>query len=48
MEDNTKYTGKSMNKNIKIMDVTLRDGSYANHFQFSLAQQKLITTKLEE
>lgn len=30
------------------MDVTLRDGSYANHFQFSLAQQKLITTKLEQ
>ena len=37
-----------MNKDIKIMDVTLRDGSYANHFQFSLAQQKLITTRLEE
>lgn len=37
-----------MNHNIKIMDVTLRDGSYANHFQFSLAQQKVITTKLEE
>jgi len=37
-----------MNKEIKIMDVTLRDGSYANHFQFSLAQQKVITTNLEE
>ena len=35
-----------MNK-IKIMDVTLRDGSYANNFQFSCAQQKLITTGLE-
>ena len=31
-----------------IMDVTLRDGSYANHFQFSLAQQKEITTGLED
>ena len=30
------------------MDVTLRDGSYANHFQFSLAQQRIITTSLEE
>lgn len=37
-----------MNKDIKIMDVTLRDGSYANHFQFSLAQQKAITTNLEK
>ena len=37
-----------MNKDIIIMDVTLRDGSYANHFQFSLAQQKIITSKLEE
>ncbi len=31
-----------------IMDVTLRDGSYAVNFQFSLAQQRLITTGLEE
>lgn len=37
-----------MNKNIKIMDVTLRDGSYANNFQFSLAQQRIISTSLEE
>lgn len=35
-----------MNK-FKIMDVTLRDGSYANHFQFSLAQQEAITVGLE-
>ena len=36
-----------MSKNVKIMDVTLRDGSYANNFQFSCAQQKLITAHLE-
>lgn len=29
------------------MDVTLRDGSYVNHFQFSCAEQKVITTALE-
>ena len=40
--------GIILNKDIKIMDVTLRDGSYANHFQFSLAQQKAITQGLEE
>lgn len=31
----------------KIMDVTLRDGSYANNFQFTLSQQKTITRRLE-
>lgn len=36
-----------MNKTVKIMDVTLRDGSYAYNFNFSLAQQKAITTGLE-
>lgn len=30
------------------MDVTLRDGSYANNFQFSCAEQKVITTSLEK
>lgn len=33
---------------LKIMDVTLRDGSYAINFQFSCAQQRLITTGLEK
>lgn len=33
---------------MKIMDVTLRDGSYANNFQFSCAEQKMITTSLEK
>jgi len=32
----------------KIMDVTLRDGSYACNFQFSLAQQKAIIVGLEK
>lgn len=32
----------------QILDVTLRDGSYANNFQFSCAQQKLITGELEK
>ena len=32
---------------LKIMDVTLRDGSYAIDFQFSCAQQRLITESLE-
>lgn len=32
---------------VKIMDVTLRDGSYAVNFQFSCAQQKAITENLE-
>lgn len=36
-----------MNK-INILDVTLRDGSYAINFQFSCAQQKLITSGLEK
>lgn len=36
-----------MSKDIKIMDVTLRDGSYANNFQFSCAEQKMISTALE-
>lgn len=34
--------------NIKIMDVTLRDGSYANNFQFSCSEQKVITSALEK
>ena len=33
---------------IKIMDVTLRDGSYALDFQFSCAQQRMITENLEK
>ena len=33
---------------LKIMDVTLRDGSYAINFQFSCAQQRLITESLEK
>lgn len=33
---------------MEIMDVTLRDGSYAINFQFSCAQQKLITEGLEK
>ncbi|MCR5500895.1 MAG: hypothetical protein K6F31_10945 [Acetatifactor sp.] len=33
--------------NLKIMDVTLRDGSYAIDFQFSCVQQKMITEGLE-
>lgn len=33
---------------INIMDVTLRDGSYAINFQFSCAQQRLITSGLEK
>lgn len=37
-----------MNRTVKIMDVTLRDGSYAYNFNFSLAQQKAITSGLEE
>lgn len=37
-----------MSKTVKIMDVTLRDGSYAYNFNFSLAQQKVITCGLEE
>ncbi len=36
-----------MNK-IKILDVTLRDGSYAINFQFSCIQQKLISEGLEK
>ena len=32
----------------KILDVTLRDGSYAIDFQFSCIQQKLITEGLEK
>lgn len=36
-----------MGKKVNIMDVTMRDGSYANNFQFSLAQQKEITKGLE-
>lgn len=35
-------------KQIKILDVTLRDGSYAINFQFSCAQQRLITEGLQE
>lgn len=35
-------------KQIRILDVTLRDGSYAIDFQFSCAQQRLITQGLEE
>ncbi|MCR5304302.1 MAG: 4-hydroxy-2-oxovalerate aldolase [Lachnospiraceae bacterium] len=31
-----------------IMDVTMRDGSYAVNFQFSLSQQRLITTGIED
>ena len=30
------------------MDVTLRDGSYVNRFQFSCAEQKIITSALEK
>lgn len=37
-----------MSKEIKIMDVTLRDGSYAVDFQISCALQRLIGTSLEE
>lgn len=37
-----------METNIKIMDVTLRDGSYVNNFQFSCAEQKMITSSLEK
>lgn len=37
-----------MNSQLKIMDVTLRDGSYANNFQFSCSEQKIITTSLEK
>lgn len=37
-----------MNKEIKIMDVTLRDGSYAVNFQISCALQRLVGTSLEE
>ena len=33
---------------VNIMDVTLRDGSYAINFQFSCAQQRLITEGLEK
>lgn len=33
---------------VEILDVTLRDGSYAIDFQFSCAQQKLITRGLEK
>ena len=36
-----------MQTKMKIMDVTLRDGSYANNFQFSCAEQKMITSSLE-
>ena len=36
------------NLDFQILDVTLRDGSYANNFQFSCAQQKLITGALEK
>lgn len=36
-----------MNK-LKILDVTLRDGSYAINFQFSCTQQRLITEGLEK
>ncbi len=35
-------------RNMKIMDVTLRDGSYANNFQFSCSEQKVITSSLED
>lgn len=37
-----------MKKMPDIMDVTMRDGSYACNFGFSLAQQKAITCGLEE
>lgn len=37
-----------MGNRVKIMDVTLRDGSYANNFQFSCSEQRLITTSLED
>ena len=33
---------------MKIMDVTMRDGSYACNFKFTLAQQKVITCGLED
>lgn len=36
-----------MSKSVKIMDVTLRDGSYACNFKYTLAQQKAITKGLE-
>ncbi|MBQ3035472.1 MAG: 4-hydroxy-2-oxovalerate aldolase [Lachnospiraceae bacterium] len=39
---------KNSNNQLKIMDVTLRDGSYVNRFQFSCAEQKVITTALED
>jgi len=35
-------------RDFQILDVTLRDGSYANNFQFSCAQQKLITGEIEK
>lgn len=35
-----------MNENIKIMDVTLRDGSYAINFQFSEADTRILCEKL--
>lgn len=37
-----------MNKELKIMDVTLRDGSYAVDFQISCALQRLIGVSLEK
>ncbi|MBQ8822349.1 MAG: 4-hydroxy-2-oxovalerate aldolase [Lachnospiraceae bacterium] len=37
-----------METKMKIMDVTLRDGSYANNFQFSCAEQRVITSSLEQ
>ena len=37
-----------MNKNqFEIMDVTLRDGSYAINFQYSVADEKNICSSLE-
>lgn len=35
-------------RKVNLLDVTLRDGSYAINFQFSCAQQRLITSGLEK
>lgn len=37
-----------MNKNLQVMDVTLRDGSYAINFQFSEADTRILCKKLAE
>lgn len=37
-----------MNNNLQIMDVTLRDGSYAINFQFSEADTRILCQKLAE